>query len=51
MLYRDDNGRRLWVTADELEVEDKEVRGFVLSTKLTETDYEEDVSNQAEELI
>jgi hypothetical protein len=48
MLYRDPNGRRQWVTTGELDVKDKEVRGFVLSSEFTVTDYNEDLG---EELI
>ena len=51
MLYRDFNGRKMWVTAHELTVEDKEVNGFVLSAVFTEVDYKEDLNEQEEELI
>jgi hypothetical protein len=49
LLYRDGYGRRYWVTAGELSVEDKLVRGFILSITLTVTSYEEDIDRRNEE--
>lgn len=48
MLYRDGNGRRLWVTADNLSVSDKPVNGFSLRMDLTITDFTEDLESQLE---
>jgi hypothetical protein len=49
ILYRDGSGRRLWVTTGELNVEDKPVSGFILSTTLTQTSYVEDLNLRDEE--
>jgi hypothetical protein len=51
LLYRDGNGRRMWVSADALEYTDKTVKGFVLSMTMVQTSYEEDLNKQGEELI
>jgi len=51
LLYRDYTGRRMFVTTDMLDVEDKEIYGFVLSADFVETDYNEDLNIQDEELI
>jgi len=49
LLYRDGYGRRYWVTADGLSISDKVVRGFVLSTTLIVTSYDEDLNKPTEE--
>ena len=48
LLYRDGKGRRYWVTADQVNVKDKEVNGFILSTQLIQTSYAEDLDKQLE---
>lgn len=44
LLYRDGVGRRLWCTTGELSIQDRDVYGFVLSTELTQTSFEEDLT-------
>jgi hypothetical protein len=49
LLYRDNNGRRYWVTLGKLSFKDKPVRGFVVSGDFTVTSYEEDIEKRNEE--
>lgn len=42
LLYRDRNGRRLWVTSEGFSVKDKIVSGFEISAKFTVTSYNEE---------
>jgi hypothetical protein len=42
-LYRDANGRRYWVVANNVQVSDRPVHGFEVSFVLKEVDYKEGI--------